>query len=625
MIIASDGQQQRPAADAQQAPAGAGAAEAAAGSHAGAQRKRGRTARAAEDAAAGDAVGRAAIEHEPAPGGRPTRRAKLAAASAIAATAVKEASARRTRGAAAAAAAVKEDVGEDVGDEAEDQEEGQPKALARSRARAAPRKKAPKRQPLEDGAAEPEEVAAEPAATPAKAPAAKRGRAGGAGKAAGPKSPGKAAAAVQLLDEAEAAALAATPLLDLGQLVAGKLVRRPSASVKTPYVADIQLLPAAHPGGEAAASSAAGAAGEGGGSEGDMVLAHAPAMDCAGMVTPGATVYMSKSAPRAPGAPPAATSHAIQLVEDQRPGGTAAVVGYHPQLAERLAAELVRRRLLEAALGAGRVVGLESQRTFGNTRVDYVLKMEDGSRMLLEVKNVVCADFPDVAGGVPPGRPAVGVYKVPVPSGRLEHYSPTALFPHGAQKPKIKVVSDRAIKHVTELTALHKHGRELPEAGSVPHEGDEGAGGGKGEPEGGEGRLRCAVLFLVNRSDCAAFRPCHEADPLFAQVLKAAEEAGVKLVAYDVVWRGGAAFAGRHLPVVFGPGVTSAYDPARLAEVLHFNATDPRKNWKSTKAKAAAAEVKAVVASGKAAKSARRGGKKAKQEEESSSNDQDSE
>ena len=52
---------------------------------------------------------------------------------------------------------------------------------------------------------------------------------------------------------------------------------------------------------------------------------------------------------------------------------------------------------------------------------------------------MVCADFPDVPGGVPPGRPAVGVYKVPVPSGCLDDYSPTALFPHGAQKPKIKV------------------------------------------------------------------------------------------------------------------------------------------------------------------------------------------
>ena len=100
----------------------------------------------------------------------------------------------------------------------------------------------------------------------------------------------------------------------------------------------------------------------------------------------------------------------------------------------------------------------------------------------------------------------------------------------------------------------------------------------------------------------------------------------MKLVAYDVVWRGGAAYAGRHLPVVFGPGVTSAYDPARLAEVLHFNATDPRKNWKSTKAKAAGkaeAAVKGGKAAGGAKAASRRGGKKAKKGE--SVSDEDSE
>lgn len=32
---------------------------------------------------------------------------------------------------------------------------------------------------------------------------------------------------------------------------------------------------------------------------------------------------------------------------------------------------------------------MEGQKTFGNTRVDYVLHHADGSRTLLEIKNVV--------------------------------------------------------------------------------------------------------------------------------------------------------------------------------------------------------------------------------------------
>jgi DNA-binding sugar fermentation-stimulating protein len=54
-----------------------------------------------------------------------------------------------------------------------------------------------------------------------------------------------------------------------------------------------------------------------------------------------------------------------------------AVVGAHPQLAERLAAEMLRRRCLEGALGPYQAV--ETQRTYGNTRVDFVLRMADGS------------------------------------------------------------------------------------------------------------------------------------------------------------------------------------------------------------------------------------------------------
>lgn len=78
------------------------------------------------------------------------------------------------------------------------------------------------------------------------------------------------------------------PLLDLGSLVRGTLVKRPSAVIKTAYVADVRL------------------------SDGTMVLAHAPSMDCAGMVTPGSNVYMTVNAPKADGST-TKTTHTIQV------------------------------------------------------------------------------------------------------------------------------------------------------------------------------------------------------------------------------------------------------------------------------------------------------------------------
>lgn len=105
-------------------------------------------------------------------------------------------------------------------------------------------------------------------------------------------------------------------------------------------------------------------------------------------------------------------------------------------------------------------------------------------------------------------------------------------------------------------------------------------------------RLRCAILFVVNRGDCDAFRPCHEADRLFAECLLRAQETGVAIVAHDVVWgRAGSSSAssaddatdstctaGKSLPVVFDPSVRSAdIDEKMLEACLAFSALGGRK------------------------------------------------
>jgi hypothetical protein len=57
-------------------------------------------------------------------------------------------------------------------------------------------------------------------------------------------------------------------VLDLGPLVKGVVVKRPSASIKSGYVADVQL--------------------EGG----PLVLAHCPSLDCAGEALGGAVLLL---------------------------------------------------------------------------------------------------------------------------------------------------------------------------------------------------------------------------------------------------------------------------------------------------------------------------------------------
>jgi hypothetical protein len=126
-------------------------------------------------------------------------------------------------------------------------------------------------------------------------------------------------------------------------------------------------------------------------------------------------------------------------------------------------------------------------------------------------------------------------------------------------------------------------------------------------------RVSCAVLFVVNRSDCTSFRPCHEADPLFANVLRRAEQAGVLVLAYDVRWSGpdGRAALGKRLPVRYGEGVTGEVDEEHLALVLKFNATDPRTHWRKAAGGGAGKGKKAAGGQGGGAGNAKGKGKKA--------------
>ncbi|KAI9008678.1 hypothetical protein DFJ74DRAFT_688259 [Hyaloraphidium curvatum] len=331
------------------------------------------------------------------------------------------------------------------------------------------------------------------------------------------------------------------PLLDLGPLTPAMILRRPSTAIKTPYVADVVVLDGTVPfpfpvpqveGTAKAKQAAMQAALDALRSKHGTKLAHAPALDCAGIVVPGSRVWCT------PSSESSQTDLAVQLCEEAREDGSWSTVGYHPSLAEKMCEEMLARGSLAPYLGEHTEVG--SQKTFGKSRVDYVLLHKDGSRTLLEVKNAVGADYP--AGLVPATRSPVGVYVRPA-----EGFRRSSIFPHGSKKPGIGVVSDRAIKHVHELGELH---------------------GTKVE----EKEVRCAVLFVVNRSDCEAFRPCHEADMLFAQCLLRAKNKGVTLIAVAVRWEGGKAFMDKVLPVEFDASVREEdLDADLLARVLKFN------------------------------------------------------
>ena len=253
-------------------------------------------------------------------------------------------------------------------------------------------------------------------------------------------------------------------------------------------------------------------------------------------------------------------------------------------------------------------------------RVDYTLQHPSGDLTLIEVKSAVGADYP--LDGVPDERHPNGVYEV-----EREPFVRAAIFPHGnSWKPKIRVISERAIKQVHELTQLagaglaaaakssardakaadaQKGGLAFLEdtvpvhpspSGTLVAAGDDavaakhrknGKGtrkkaaaeaGQSGDAEAelfdgqkpmAERKVNAVVFFVVSRSDCAFFRPCHEACPLFASVLKRAAGAGVQMLAHDVVWYdNGKCYLGKPLDVRLDQGINEDLDEAWLEDVL---------------------------------------------------------
>lgn len=351
-------------------------------------------------------------------------------------------------------------------------------------------------------------------------------------------------------------------LLDLGPLISAVILRRPSSLVKSPYVADIIELKAAdhetlvfplllsddnetmespkkkspkkkidHSQSIIIKMS----------SNSDTIkLAHAPSLDCAGIVVPGAKVYCT--AKKAGSS--TKTDYVIQHCEEIREDNSKTIVGYHPSLAETLAKEIISKNYIVDIIGLHDII--RQQVTFGQSRVDFVITNEkDKTTTLIEVKNVVGATF--VKGQVPATRSKVGVYEVVDPDVRY------AIFPHGAVKSGIGVVSDRAIKHIHELTEL------------------------VGTKTDDNMTIKSVILFIINRSDCSKFRPCHEADLLFAQVLQKAIHKGVTAIAQEIIWHDSIAKLGQRLPIHFDEKVTKTeIDTIFLQKVLEYNETFKR-------------------------------------------------
>jgi len=209
--------------------------------------------------------------------------------------------------------------------------------------------------------------------------------------------------------------------------------------------------------------------------DGTEVTAHCPNPGAMlGLNMPGLSAWVSRSDD-----PKRKLAHTLELVEAD--GGLVGVNTMHPN------------RLVAEALAADAIPELTGYAThrrevkYGvNSRVDFLLEAPGRAPCWLEVKN----DTPFYNARLKPDHKVW----LEVKNVHLMRTPGLAEFPD--------CVAARSLKHLRELEAMVA-------------EGD-----------------RAVVLFVVQRTDCHAFKACHELDPAFASGLKRVADAGVEVLVY---------------------------------------------------------------------------------------------
>jgi hypothetical protein len=183
-------------------------------------------------------------------------------------------------------------------------------------------------------------------------------------------------------------------------MLRAKVIKRPSASIKSPYVADIEF------------------------EDGRKALCHTPCLGCCGLVEAGRTVYVS-AGKQGTKAKPAKTEYTVQLAECTDETGIY-VVGVHPLVAQKAARDLLVYISQDATWKA-------EVRVDDHTRLDYVGIQPNGKKIYVEVK---CAMIS---------------MQCHIPRCKRR-----AIFPEGYRKKKSDTISPRAVKHAETLAELMK-------------------------------------------------------------------------------------------------------------------------------------------------------------------------
>ena len=314
-------------------------------------------------------------------------------------------------------------------------------------------------------------------------------------------------------------------LLTIESLVEGTVAKRPSKFIKTPYVADINLVDKA-----------------------DTVLGHTASLGCCGLADVGATIMMAPSIKKQEKKDKKEDeklcceySVYLSVIKERE---KEIVVGIHPKLAENLVEATLKANLFQKLQN---IKGYKREKAIFikdqvDSRFDFIGVDSDGIPFIMEVKNVPLADYEDIARLYTSKKPTKSAVMCDKDNGNhalepcegskkdrkngssyddRDINSKVAYFPDGYRKKSVDPVSPRALKHIRELTLIKR-----------------------------ETKIRCIMCYVIQRTDVDRFQPS-VVDPEYREAVKIAIEAGVEIITLVIKWtkEGDAYFVRDDLPI----------------------------------------------------------------------------
>ena len=224
--------------------------------------------------------------------------------------------------------------------------------------------------------------------------------------------------------------------------------------------------------------------------DGDEFLVHTPGLGLADQCLPGSKIFATPSKNKS-----SKTDYIVQSVSVNEKDYGKTIIGANPHTAELIGKEILKGSLWNPYLNF-KVCNKKPAHI--KYLGDIYLKAQN-RYIIIEMKNVICASYDPNIKRV--DRRYV-FYDNKIPFRR------SGIYPNGERSQKYKgksVVSERSVRQIDSMIKDKE-------------------------------KYQFAIVFLVNRGDCTAFKPNWQRDPIYSRKLVKAVNNGINIHALGVNW-----------------------------------------------------------------------------------------